>query len=115
MEHTLSELIPGWSSEDTRRAGLEARSPTLRPEELPATTPLLLLHGSADERVAPGHALKMTRALIAARRPVRLILFEGGDHALSDYSAEVDAHAIAWLDKYVRDGKGWPSLVPKER
>ena len=57
----------------------------------------------------------MTSALIEARRPVRLMLFEGGDHGLRDYAEEVDAAVLGWFDRYVRDGARWPSLEPHGR
>jgi hypothetical protein len=34
---------------------------------------------------------------------------------LSEFREEVDALAKAWLDRYVRDGKPWPSLEPHGR
>lgn len=114
MEHVYADLVPGWSLE-TMDAALEARSPVLHAEALPAETPLLLLHGSADRRVDPRQALDMTRALVEARRPVRLMLLEGGDHGLNEYGAEVDEAVVRWLDRYVRDGERWPSLEPHGR
>ncbi len=43
------------------------------------------------------------------------MVFEGGDHGLSEFRDEVDAAVGAWLDRYVRDGKSWPSLEPHGR
>lgn len=111
MMGVYAELVPGWGPE-TMDAALEARSVVRQAASLPAETPLLLLHGSADWRVGPRQALAMTNALIEARRPVRLMLFEGGDHGLSEYADEVDAAVLGWLDRYVRDGERWPSLEP---
>lgn len=55
----------------------------------------------------------MAEALLAARHPFRLILFEGGDHGLSEHRAERNRVALEWLDAYVRDGRRWPSLEPR--
>jgi len=111
-EHVYSELIPGWDDPATRAAAIEARSAIRWVDELPAATPILVLHGTADWRVSPTQALAMAQALQAARHPYRLVMFEGGDHGLSEYNDEVDRLVDDWLDRYVRDGKTWPSLEP---
>ncbi len=54
----------------------------------------------------------MTAVLIEAHRPERLILYEGGDHSLSEYREERLLRTREWLDRYVRDGAQPPSLVP---
>ncbi len=43
------------------------------------------------------------------------MVFEGGDHGLSEFRDEVDAAVGAWLDRDVRDGERWPSLEPHGR
>lgn len=106
----LAELVPNWERE--RDAALAARSPVRWVERLHKGTPILLLHGGADWRVHPSEALRMAEALLAARHPFRLILFEGGDHGLSEHRAERNRVALEWLDAYVRDGRRWPSLEP---
>jgi dipeptidyl aminopeptidase/acylaminoacyl peptidase len=111
-EHVYSELIPGWDDSTARAAAIEARSAVRWVDKLPATTPILILHGTADWRVSPTQALAMARALQAARRPYRLVMFEGGDHGLSEYRDEVGRLVGDWLDHYVRDGQTWPSLEP---
>jgi dipeptidyl aminopeptidase/acylaminoacyl peptidase len=105
-----SQLVPRWSTE--RQAAIDARSPVRWAAKLNKTTPLLLLHGGADWRVSPRQALRMADALLEARQPFRLVLFEGGDHGIFEHAAERDRLALDWLDTYVRDGKTWPSLEP---
>ncbi len=111
-EHVYSELIPGWSDPATQATAIEARSAVRWVDELSATTPILILHGTADWRVSPKQALAMAQTLQAARHPYRLIMFEGGDHGLSEHREEVSRVIDDWLDHYVRDGKTWPSLEP---
>jgi len=53
--------------------------------------------------------------LLDARHPYRLMIFEGGDHGLSEFRDEVDEAVEEWLDRYVRDGESWPSLEPHGR
>jgi len=114
-EHVYAELIPGWENVDTRQAALEDRSAVLWADQLPDQTPILLLHGTGDWRVAPTQALHMAEALLTARRPYRLVMFEGGDHGLSEFRPEVQRQVDNWLDRYVRDGEAWPSLEPHGR
>jgi dipeptidyl aminopeptidase/acylaminoacyl peptidase len=109
----FAEVIPDYARH--KEAALHARSPVRWPERLHKSTPLLLLHGSADWRVHPTQALAMASALYASRHPFRFIFFEGEDHGLSEYQAEVDALVNAWLDRYVRDRQPWPSLEPHGR
>ena len=70
----------------------------------------------AVERALEYHpSLRMAEALLEIRHPYRLIMFEGGDHGLSEFRREVDDAVGAWLDRYVRDGESWPSLEPHGR
>src|SRR5262245_12499049 len=105
---TYSQLVPRWDKE--RDAQLAARSPVRWVAKLAKSTPLLLLHGTADWRVDPHQALKMSEALLEAKHPFRLVMLEGGDHGLTEYADEVGKLTLEWLDAYVRDGKAWPSL-----
>jgi len=112
-EFVYAQLVPDW--ETNREAALEARSPLRWPEKLHKETPILLLHGSSDWRVDPTQALRMADVLFSEKHPFRLVFFEGGDHGLSEYREEVDRLVGDWLDRYVRDGKSWPSLEPHGR
>ena len=115
VEHVYSELVPGWDDPDKRAAAIAARSAILWADALSENTPILILHGTADWRVDPTHALDMARALLKDRHPFRLVMLEGGDHGLSEYRDESNRLVDYWLDTYVRDGKSWPSLEPHGR
>jgi dipeptidyl aminopeptidase/acylaminoacyl peptidase len=106
----FAELVPNWAQD--RDAALAAHSAVRWPEKLCKTTPILLLHGSADVRVNPREALSMADALYEAHHPFRFVLFEGGDHALSGFRPEVDRAVTEWLDRYVRDRAPLPDLQP---
>jgi dipeptidyl aminopeptidase/acylaminoacyl peptidase len=109
-ENVFSELVPNWATE--RQLALNARSAVRWPEDLHKGTPILLLHGSADWRVHPTEALDMARALYEAQHPFRLIFFEGADHGISEYRAEVTLATLEWLNRYVRDKGPLPNLEP---
>ncbi len=108
--YVYAELIPDY--EEVKEEALLARSPLAWPEELCPTTPLLLLHGTADWRVYPGDSIDMAKVLYELRHPVRLVLYEGADHSLSEYREEAYGQIRSWLDRYVRDGEPLPDLEP---
>ena len=112
-KRVYSELVPNWK--ENREQALVSRSAIRWPEKLHRQTPILILHGTGDWRVHPSQSLRMAEALLEIRHPYRLMIFEGGDHGLSEFRSEVDAAVDAWLDRYVRDGKTWPSLEPHGR
>jgi len=70
-----AELVPDWATQ--REAAIAARSAVRWPERLPAATPILLLHGTADWRVDPRQAMTMASKLLELKRPFRLVLLEG--------------------------------------
>ena len=109
----MAELIPGYATHHDSL--LATRSPVRWADRLCPTTPILLLHGTADWRVSPRDALDMADALYAAKHPFRLLMLEGGDHGLREYRPEVDRATREFLDSYVRDGRAWPSLEPHGR
>ena len=105
-----AELIPDyWNAKEE---ALTARSPIEWPERLCPTTPILLLHGTADWRVHPTESLRMAEALYELRRPYRIIMYEGADHGLSEFRPEAYGEIRSWLDRYVRDKEELPNLEP---
>ena len=106
-------LIPNyWENKESE---LKKRSAIYWADKLCKTTPILLLHGSADWRVPPEEALEMTNKLYEAKHPFRFVFFEGGDHGLTEYRPEVNRLVKDWLDNYVRDKKPLPNLEPHGR
>ena len=108
--YVYAELLPGYPAR--KEAALKARSPVLWPEKLCPTTPLLLLHGASDWRVGVDQSIRMAEGLLRVKHPVRLVVFEGADHGLTEFRPEAYGMIRSWLDRYVRDGEPWPSLEP---
>ena len=108
--HVYAELIPDYAR--NKRAALAARSAVRWADQLNKSTPILLLHGAADWRVDLRQALAMASRLYEFKHPFRLIVFEGGNHSLTEHRAEVDRVIRDWLDRYVRDKQPWPNPVP---
>ena len=93
MENVYRARMPGYAGHKAQL--LRDRSALVWAEDLPKAAPILLMHGTEDERVAPGNGPKMKQRLDALRHPNRLIMFEGADHFLDP--AKVVAEAVAWF------------------
>ena len=92
MEQVYRERMPGYA--EHKEQLLRDRSALVWAEDLPKA-PILLMHGTEDERVAPGNGPKMKQRLDALQHPNRLVMFQGADHFLDP--AKVVAEAVAWF------------------
>ena len=110
FETVYQENIPLYEKDKSK--ALNARSAIYHVESISKTTPILMLHGTADWRVVPQMALDLSAAFIKARVPHRLVLFEGGNHGLSEFNDEVDSMVKKWFDAYLKQGKALPDLEP---
>lgn len=108
--HVYLELVPDW--ENNRENALIARSPIRWVDKLNKQTPFLLIHGSADWRVHPSQTLNMADSLLDRKHAYRLVIFEGGDHGLSDYRDEETRLTRDFLDHYVRDASSLRDMEP---
>lgn len=80
----------------------EERSIINFPEKLSAGTILLLIHGTADERVPTSNSIDLSKKLIELNRTFRLVLLEGGDHFLKSHRKEIDEMRKSWFGKYLK-------------
>lgn len=104
----LSELIPNY--ELNKLAELEKRSAIKWVNKFPKDVPILMLHGNADWRVKPEQSLNLALELEKYRIPYRLIIFEGGDHGLTEHQEEVNEQVIKWFDKYLKNDEILPNM-----
>ncbi len=105
-----SELIPDYKI--NKEAELKARSAIFWADKMCKTTPLLIMHGSADWRVNPIEVLELVQKLYEYKHPTRFILYEGADHGIREFRTENFAEMKRHFDYYLRDGKKWPSMEP---
>ena len=91
MKQDCSELIGGSPTE--LYDAYFRRSPICWADKI--LCPILIEQGTDDWRVTPGQAFAMDRALAAAGKEHKLIIYEGGDHSLEGTTWFEDA--IAWL------------------
>lgn len=74
------------------------RSAVTWPERL--TVPILVMHGTADDRVPPASALDLAARLQRLGRAHELVMFEGGTHDLTGHRAELERRVVAWFDTH---------------
>lgn len=87
------------------KEGLRKRSAVCWAEKFCKSSPLLQIHGTADERVSPLDSLELSTSLIKNGVHHRLVLFENGDHFLTNFSDERFALTIDWLDRHLKNTK----------
>jgi dipeptidyl aminopeptidase/acylaminoacyl peptidase len=44
------------------------------------------------------------------RIPYRLIMFEGGDHGITEHQNEVEEAVMNWFDKYLKNNDPLPNM-----
>ena len=89
--------------EDTEfKSRCETRSIVNFADKLSKTTPLLIIHGNADERVLPHDSIDLSYKLLDLKIPYRLVMLEGGDHFLKSHRKEVDEMRKNWFEKYLK-------------
>lgn len=93
-----------------RNAELDRRSPIKKVDRFPKETPILILHGNADWRVKPEQSLKMAMEFEKHRIPYRLIMFEGGDHGISEHRREMNEQILNWFNKYLKGDGPLPNM-----
>ena len=92
-EKVYKRFIPDFEANE--RSALEERSALCWPEKI--TAPTLLLHGTKDEAVPHSHSEQLSASL---KTPHQLVLYEGGNHALTRDWADVNARTLEWLRRY---------------
>ena len=90
----FSKLIP----DENKEAGLAARSARAWPEKL--KTPLLLFHGTADDKVGDAHSRLLAADLKRTDLPHELEIYEGGNHALVRQWDAVTDRIHDWLERH---------------
>lgn len=70
-------------------------------DRLSKDTPILIMHGTGDDRVLPHDSLDLSYKLLDLGIPFRLVMLEGGDHFLKSHRKEVDTLRKMWFEKYL--------------
>jgi dipeptidyl aminopeptidase/acylaminoacyl peptidase len=76
---------------------------------------ILLLHGKSDTNVPVGESLQYYAALKILGKDVEMVLVEGQDHWILDYSKRIKWHytIMSWFDKKLKgQSQQWEDLYP---
>lgn len=106
--YVYAQLIPEYYRNKDKE--LRKRSAIFWADSLSKSTPLLLLHGSADWRVTSEESLEMVNKLYASKHPVKFVFYPGGDHGLREYRQEADDETKKWFDEYLKKNKALPNM-----
>lgn len=112
-KHVFSELAPNYWAD--KKNQLNIRSAVLWADKMCKTTPLLVMHGSADWRVSAEESLSLVSQLYKYKHPTRFILFEGADHGIREYREDMFHAMKNHFDRYVRDESPLPNMDPHGR
>lgn len=88
------QLIAGEAYEE----GFRARSAVCWPEAL--SVPLLLLHGDADDKVDASDSIRLAEGLRETGRAHELVIYPGGNHALTRHWGDVQKRLLGWFERY---------------
>jgi dipeptidyl aminopeptidase/acylaminoacyl peptidase len=105
----LSELIPHYA--ENKEIELEKRSAIKWADKFPKNIPILMMHGNSDWRVKPTQSLNLALEFEKNRIPYRLIMFEGGDHGVSEHEKELNEQVINWFDRYLKNNEPLPNMA----
>ncbi len=72
-------------------------------------TPLLFVHGTADNNVPVGESIQLYTALKLLGRPTAMVLVEGQDHHILDFEKRIKWQdtIFAWFAKWLQDDGSW--------
>lgn len=72
-------------------------------------TPLLFVHGTADNNVPVGESIQLYTALKLLGRPTAMVLVDGQDHHIIDYEKRLkwQNSIFAWFAKWLQDDASW--------
>lgn len=94
----LYEVTMGKSDTENFKSKCELRSIINFPEKLSRRTPILLLHGTADDRVLVHDSIDLSEKLKILNHLHELVLYENGDHFLKSHRKEVNEKRREWFN-----------------
>ena len=80
-------------------------------------TPLLFLHGAADNNVPVGESIQMYTALKLLGRETAMVLVSDQDHHITDYAKRLrwQNTIYAWFAKWLKDDASWWNEIYKQK
>lgn len=71
-------------------------------EKISNKTPLLIIHGTHDERVSAKDPIELSLKLLELNKTFKLVMLEKGDHFLKKHRAEVDRLRFDWFSNFLK-------------
>lgn len=84
------------------------RSAVYWADKFPKKTPILIMHGTADWRVNPRDSIRLAEKLLKYKKPFRLVMFEGGDHSLTEHEKEYKQLSLEWFERFLKKNESTP-------
>ena len=100
LDEWWSTFIPDYNT-PMKYEILKRRSAIFWVDELPKDVPLLILHGTDDRSTSAEENLKFVAKVQEQGIPYRYIMYELGDHGLSEHREEVFHQLIRWFNVYL--------------
>ena len=97
----LYQTVMGEYETESFREKCSSRSVVNFVDKMSKHTPLLIIHGTEDERVLPRDSLDLSYKLLDHKIPFRLVMLEEGDHFLKRHRNEVDRLRRMWFEKHL--------------
>ena len=98
----LVERNYGKITDEYYRELCQSRSVINKAEKISAETPLMLIHGTSDDRVPVEDSIELARRLLKFKSNIRLVLLENGTHFLKNHKKEINWLRKNWFDKYLK-------------
>lgn len=99
MERVYKHRIPNY--EDNKVAELEKRSVVNWVNELSPAVPILLMHGTADEKVSVKHSVLLAEELSKHNIPHELALYQGDNHGLWKHKQDSEQKLVEWFKQHL--------------
>jgi len=114
-EIRASKWRKGWAEHQKKMYGAsinekKKRSAIFWANKINKKTPILIMHGTADWRVNPLDSIDMSVELYKNRVPYRLIIYEGADHGISEFSEDYKKQTIDWFNRFLKKKDKLPNL-----
>ncbi len=104
----FAELVPDY--EQNKKVELDKRSAVRWADRFSPDVPILMLHGNADWRVKSSQSIRLALEFDKYRIPYRLIIFEGGDHGISEHREEVERQTVNWFNRFLKENEPIPDM-----
>ncbi len=109
----MAEMIADYYSD--RVNPLKKRSVSFWTDQMPTSTPFLLMHGTSDQDIHPSETFTAIEQFFRNRIPFRAVYFEGGTNLLPEHQEEKLRVIRSFINDYVRDSKPFPRIINLER